>query len=471
MWQVTAACLGVLVGVGCAQWANRFDAAWWLVLAMGIAVACIVVGQRWMLVGMVIAGGLLGLWRGSVAQHDITMYSNQFGQHVRLTGKVTEDPETNKRGELVLRLGAISDHGRSLGGELWVTASNHPGLQRSDRVVIDGKLTEGFGSFAASIKKATIISVQREQPGDIALVIRNDFSAHVEQAVHGASASLGIGYLLGEKQGLPEELVTALKVAGLTHIVVASGYNLTVLVRLARRLFEKVSKFLSMFTSALLIGGFMAVTGLSPSMTRAGLVSFLALWAWYYGRRFHPVCLLGLAGAITVLVNPSYEWGNLGWQLSFAAFAGVMIVAPLVHAYFFGEDKPHFVAQILIETIAAQIATLPIILFAFGQLSNVAPLANLLIVPAVPCAMLLVFVAGLGAYVLPQFATIIAWPAQIVLDAMIAIVNWCANLSWAQSTLQLQWWGVLLWYATLMGLCWYMWRVTKYRFHNSSIVE
>ena len=244
MWQVTAACLGVLVGVGCAQWANRFDAAWWLVLAMGIAVACIVVGQRWMLVGMVIAGGLLGLWRGSVAQHDISMYSNQFGQHVRLTGKVTEDPETNKRGELVLRLGAISDHGRSLGGELWVTTSNHPGLQRSDRVVIDGKLTEGFGSFAASIKKATIISVQREQPGDIALVIRNDFSAHVEQAVQGASASLGIGYLLGEKQGLPEELVTALKVAGLTHIVVASGYNLTVLVRLARRLFEKVSKFL-----------------------------------------------------------------------------------------------------------------------------------------------------------------------------------------------------------------------------------
>jgi replicative DNA helicase len=62
----------------------------------------------------------------------------------------------------------------------------------------------------------------------------------------------------------------------------------------------------------------------------------------------------------------------------------------------------------LIETIAAQIATLPIILFAFGQLSNVAPLANLLIVPAVPYAMLLVFVAGLGAYVLPQFATIIA---------------------------------------------------------------
>ena len=455
MWQVTACCLGILMGVGLAQWANDFSSLWWLVVATGLAILCIVVGRRWLLVAMFVAGSLVGLWRGSLGQQDIAIYEPMLGKHVQLTGIVLEDPETSRRGELVLRVGDIANQGKRIGGDLWVTTKNQPGLQRSDKITIDGKLAPGFGSFVASIKNAAIVSVRREQPGDIALAIRNNFSAHVEQGIHGPAASLGIGYLLGQKRGLPEELVNALKIAGLTHIVVASGYNLTILVRLARRLFEKVSKFLSMFSGLLLIGGFMAITGLSPSMTRAGLVSALALWAWYYGRRFHPVTLLAFAGAITVLVNPNYEWGNLGWQLSFAAFAGVMIVAPLVHAYFFGQEKPHMIPQILIETISAQIATLPIILFAFGQLSNVAPLANLLIVPFVPLAMLLVFVAGIGAYVMPQFASIIAWPAQMLLDIMIAVVNWCAHLSWAQTTLKLEWWGVLLWYAVLSCLCWY----------------
>ena len=471
MWQVTAGCLGILVGVGIAQWANDFSSYWWLAGAVMVMVACFSVARRWVVVAMIIAGVLVGLWRGSLGQQDIAVYQPMIGKHVQLEGVVIEDPETSKQGDLVLRVGRIANHGRTISGGIWVTTKNHPGLQRSDHIAIDGKLTPGFGSFVASMKNAAIISVHREQPGDVALAIRNNFSAHVEQGIHGPAASLGIGYLLGQKRGLPEELANALKIAGLTHVVVASGYNLTILVRLARRLFEKISKFLSLFSSLLLIGGFMAITGLSPSMARAGLVSALALWAWYYGRRFHPITLLAFAGAITVLVSPSYEWGNLGWQLSFAAFAGVMIVAPLAHAYFFGNDKPHFIAQVLFETVAAQIATLPIILFSFGQLSNVAPLANLLIVPFVPLAMLLVFVAGVGAYILPQFANIIAWPAQTVLDTMIAIVNWCAHLSWAQTTLKLEWWGVMLWYGVLALLCWYMWRVTKYRFQTSSIVE
>ncbi len=78
---------------------------------------------------------------------------------------------------------------------------------------------------------------------------------------------------------------------------------------------------------------------MSPSMSRAGLVAGLSLLAWYYGRRIHPLVLLPLAMAITVMVQPSYAWGDLGWQLSFAAFAGVLIGAPLIQAYFLATRK------------------------------------------------------------------------------------------------------------------------------------
>ena len=115
--------------------------------------------------------------------------------------------------------------------------------------------------------------------------------------------------------------------------------------------------------------------------------------------------------------------------------------------------------------------TLPIILMAFGQLSNIAPLANLMIVPLVPVAMLLVFVAGVGAYLAPPFAHVIGWPAQMLLDAMIGVIHWCADLTWAQTTLQLQWWGALLWYIVVMVACVVMWRMTRYRFFRSSIIE
>lgn len=471
MWQVTALCLGVLLGVGTAQSYNHFSKVWWLVIALLLAAIAFYVGRRWALVLMLLAGGVSGLWRGSVVQQDISLYKEMYGKRVQLVGKVKEDADSNKRGELVLRIGELKAQGKQLAGELWVTTANRPGIMRSDTVTIDGKLMPGFGSFVGSMQRAEIVSLQRQEPGDIALAVRNDFSTHIEQAIEGAAARLGEGFLLGQKRGLPEELVDALKIAGLTHIVVASGYNLTILVRLSRRLFVKVSKFLALFSSLTLIGCFIAITGFSPSMTRAGMVSVLALWAWYYGRRFHPVTLLSLVGAATVVIQPSYVWGDLGWQLSFAAFAGVMIVAPLVHAYFYGNDKPSWFVQVLIETISAQAATLPIILFTFGQMSNVSPLANVLIVPFVPFAMLLVFVAGVGAYILPHYATIIAWPAQVLLDTMIAIVNWCASLSWAQVAVTIDTWGVLIWYLLLGAVCLYVWRVTKYQFHRSSIVE
>lgn len=471
MWQVTALSLGVLVGVGFAQVANFFSDLWWLLAAVVLVGSSLFVGRRWTLVAVALAGAMIGLWRGSLVQQEVSLYKDMHGKRVQIVGIVREDGDVNKRGELVLRIGGIKAQGRDLAGELWVTTANRAGIARSDRVTIDGKLLPGFGSFVGSVQHAEIVSVERQQPGDVALTVRDDFSRHIEEGLGGAAASLGEGFLLGQKRGLPEELTSALKVAGLTHIVVASGYNLTILVRLARRLFEKVSKFLSLFSSLLLVGAFISITGFSPSMTRAGLVSLLALWAWYYGRRFHPVTLLSFVGAMTLLINPSYAWGDLGWQLSFAAFAGVMIVAPLVHAYFFGEEKPNWLVQILIETISAQVATVPIILFVFGQLSNVSPLANLLIVPFVPFAMLLVFVAGIGGYVLPQFASVIAWPAQTLLDAMVGVINWCANLSWAQTTIALEWWGVVLWYLVLGLACWYIWSVTKYRFGRSSIVE
>jgi competence protein ComEC len=202
-------------------------------------------------------------------------------------------------------------------------------------------------------------------------------------------------------------------------------------------------------------------------MTRAGLVAGMSLAAWYYGRKFHPVVLLSLAAAITVLMRPAYLTGDLGWQLSFAAFAGVMLLGPLMQRYFFGEAPPSTIRQILGETVAAQIATLPILIFAFGHFSNVALIANLLILPLVPLAMLLTFVAGIAGMVLP----VIGLPAQWLLSYMVAVAEYVAHLPWAQTTLQINGFVVAAYYIVLLGIGVYMWQRTRFNLREANIVE
>jgi len=305
----------------------------------------------------------------------------------------------------------------------------------------------------------------------VARQVRDWFVEGIKRSIPEPEASLGIGYLVGQRQALPADLITALQVVGLTHVVVASGYNLTILVRLSRRLFIKISKYLSVLASGLMIVAFISITGASPSMVRAGLVSGLSLLAWYYGRKFHPVVLLLFVMAITVIINPSYIWGDLGWQLSFAAFAGVMILAPLAGRYLFDNKKLNVISQILIETVSAQIVTAPIIVLSFSQLSNVSIISNLLVLPFVPLAMLLTFIAGVGGLIAPSLASIIGLPAKWLLSYMISVVNNLASLPWAASSVNISWLVFAGCYLLIVLACIYMWRVTGASLRDSNLIE
>ncbi len=471
-WHFTAMCFGIVLGTVGAVWLTLFWSVGWLGVAAALVGLVLYKQWRVLLIASMLAGLLIGLWRGSIERVDLTRYGAVYEHHVRIVGRVAGDVELGAWGQTVLRVDDLRDlTGRGLAGTLRVTTTDRRELKRGDTVTIDGKLQQGFGTFAAAMNNAQILEVTRVKGGDPALALRDAFALAIKRAVTDPAASLGIGYLLGQKQALPQSLQEALVVTGLTHIVVASGYNLTVLVRLARRLFARVSKYLAALTSVALIIGFVAMTGLSPSMTRAGLVSLLGIWAWYYGRAFHPVTLLALAASATVLWNPSYAWGDVGWLLSFAAFAGVMIVAPLLRAYFYGEQKPSAIGQILGETVAAQVMTAPIILVVFGQFSNIALLSNLLIVPFIPLAMLLVGIAGIGGLLVPGLASIVGWPAQVVLDGMLWVVNWTASMPWAQTKFSLSIGGAVVWYAVVALLCGYIAWITKCRLREVSVVE
>jgi competence protein ComEC len=465
--------LGIICGVINLPYVPQgiFDSVAWAILALALLMFSVVRHRAYVLPVIFIAGCLIGLWRGDITQRQLAPYKKLIGHQLTVSGKVSEDADIGKNGELVLRISVLTVDSHDMTGSLWMSTSTNADVKRGDIITARGKLAEGFGSFAGSIYRVSLLKVQRPQPGDVARQVRDQFADGVRTAVPEPQASLGIGYLVGQRRALPPELSEALQIAGLTHVIVASGYNLTILVRLARRLFIKISKYLAALSAGSMIIGFIAITGVSPSMSRAGLVAGLSLLAWYHGRKFHPLVLLPFAAAVTLLVNPSYGWNDLGWQLSFAAFAGVMIVAPLAQRYFFGDEKPKLVRQILGETIAAQIITLPILVMAFGQFSNVAIIANLLILPLVPLAMLLTFITGIGALIVPFLAGVIGVPASLLLQYMTSIAAYLAQLPWAQLEMVVSTTAVILYYCALVTACIFVWRKTKFSLRESNIIE
>lgn len=472
-WLIAALSLALVIGTALVPLIDNtlFSGMAWIIVATMITLLVLWRRSIYLLPLIVLAGLLGGLWRGSVVASDIAAYEGIYGKVITLSGRVSDDVDSGRHGELVLRLHEIVIGDHHVAGKAWISISTNADIKRGDVVVVKAKAQKGFGSFSIVAYRASLVSVKRPEPGDVARQVRDWFASNVQKAVSEPAASLGLGYLLGQKRALPDELQQALVITGLTHVVVASGYNLTILVRLARRLFEKISKYLSALFATMMIIGFIAVTGASPSMSRAGLVAGLSLAAWYYGRRFHPLVLLPFAAAVTVLVDPTYAWNDLGWQLSFAAFAGVMIMAPLLQVYFFGDKKPGIIRQILGETISASIVTLPILVLAFGSLSNVAVIANLLVLPLVPLAMLLTFIAGLSTVILPQFAELFGLPAEWLLKYMLMVIDYLAGLSWAQSTVDITAWMAWLAYALIIAACIYLWRVTKYDLGRTNLVE
>lgn len=470
-WLITLLSAAIVLGVVCAQWNATFSSGLWLAVSLA-AIGLVLWRRSVYLVPIIVLAGIgVGLWRGSIEQNQLIVYKNLYESAVTVTGKVSDDTDIGKGGAVVVRVSDITIDNHPVAGKLWISSSTKYDIKRGDTVTIVGTLRAGFGNFAGTMYRADVTKVQRPQPGDVARRVRDWFADAVRMAIPDPQASLGIGYLVGQKRALPPDLSEALMIVGLTHVVVASGYNLTILVRLARRLFVKVSKYLALLSASTMVLAFMAVTGASPSMSRAGLVAGLSLAAWYYGRSFHPLVLLPFAAAITVLIDPGFAWGDLGWQLSFAAFAGVMILAPLLQRYFYGDKKPGIVRQILGETISAHIVTLPILIYAFGVYSNVAIIANLLVLPLVPLAMLLTFIAGIGALVAPSIASVIGAPASWLLEYMVAVAKYLAGLPWAQGGLQIGPFVTAALYVMIIGVCIYLSRVTKYNLRDSNLVE
>lgn len=234
-------------------------------------------------------------------------------------------------------------------------------------------------------------------------------------------ATLASGMLWGDDNGLPASVVQVFRTTGTSHLLAVSGFNVTVLIQIIFAILISVGLWRrpASWLAIILISLFVIFTGAEPAVVRAGIMGAVLLFGKLISRRAsHINLLLGTAAAM-LLFNPRLLF-DLGFQLSFASMVGLGVVAPILQNKL--KLLPNWLElrEVLSQTIAAIIATLPVIIWQLGQVSVVSPLANLLIAPVV----LLVFVLGLPLVLLAPLAG--AWLAPLgwLLTAVLVYVVW-----------------------------------------------
>ena len=428
---LVAMCVGIVLGVILALVLriNYFASPLWLALVAILFIIAYLKSKLVFIVLAFVAGMMLAFFRVATELQGENYIRQFYGQTVVVEGVVNGDPENDESGtklKLVsLKFGENGEYATS--GSIFISARYLREVGREDVVVVKGKLSEGFGTYAGYMYKPTIVAIKKPEPGSLVLKFRNWFAERIKSLISEPQVNLGLSYLLGMKSGLPDDLSENLRIVGLVHIVVASGAHLSILVEIARKLFGRISRFAGLLFSMLFILLFMAMVGWTPSILRAGIMAMLTLITWYVGREIAPWRMILMVAALTLMMSPNFII-NLGWLLSFASFAGIMMVGPGLIKFLFGEKKPGFIAETIITTLSATVMTLPVTLYYYGTVSLISVVANLLILPTLPYAMGLVFLTGVLAG-FPGVEMMVAFVATKLLDFHIAVVEFFGGMT------------------------------------------
>ena len=255
-------------------------------------------------------------------------------------------------------------------------------------------------------------------------------------------AELARGFVIGEDEGIDAGTEEDFRRSGLAHLLAVSGQNVMLLALLAMPLLGALGIPLRerLVWVLGLIAVYVPLAGAGPSIQRAAVMGAAGVLATLAGRRASRFYALLLALAVTLAVDPGVA-ADIGWQLSFAAVTGIFLLAgPLrgaIAARIGAGGWRGALAEGAAVTIAATLATAPLIAFHFETLSTTTLVANLLALPAVAPAMWLGMAAAAASQV-PGFPVeVLNWLDALLLGYIAQVAAWCGRPSWAEIEVRL----------------------------------
>src|SRR3989338_4222176 len=365
------------------------------------------------------------------------------GKKVTIVGTVFDEPDVRENGiRLHVRAAELITAGAttSVSAGVLVLAPAHSDVAYCDIVRATGtlQLPEAFDTgegrtfnypqylakdgilYTLSFAQAERIGVGAKNYLKVAALQTKRLYLHgLQAALPEPESGLAGGITVGDKRGVGEEYSDIFIAVGLVHIIVLSGYNITIVMNLVGKLLSRMPRALQLVVNALIVLFIVLMAGAGPRAGRAGAMALLPLIARMTGRVYLAIRALGAVAFVMVLWNPYIIAFDPGFQLSVLATLGLILFSPIFAGWLYWIPEKFTLREIAASTLGTQTSVLPLLLYQNGVLSLVALPANLLALIAVPWAMALSVIAAVAGIIIGSWGTFIAFPAYVLLAYII----------------------------------------------------
>lgn len=296
-------------------------------------------------------------------------------------------------------------------------------------VTVRGRLLcyESFKCLRGRIEQAEILDVKRDIFSEVitqAEIVRERFTFVYKANLKTEQANLMSGIVLGNTD-LNQSFKEKLRIVGLSHVVAASGMNVTLVAGLIFSLGKtlRVHQRRIVFLAGAMVGGYCLVSGLQPPIIRASMMLAGVLMGSLTGRKSSGFYSLLLTCMIMLWVSPKLLF-DFGFLLSFASMTGQIVLITLrinLPKYI------NFMGEIFLQNLLAIAFSLPIVLVGFSSFSLISIISNLLVVWTIEPLMILGLAAGIVGLVSGQLAGFVLSAAGILLNYFLFVVKALSN--------------------------------------------
>jgi competence protein ComEC len=456
-----AVVFGFLVGV----FARSFLPIGWnfvgLLALLGVLVLVLAFVERtkayaYIIIAVALFSCALGIVRmqSAVVTGDPNLTAH-LGQSVVIEGIVSQEPDARDTATLISVDASdliVGNTKISVSAGVLAQMPAHARVAYGDRVQVQGtlELPEPFDTgtdrefdypqYLASqgieyqLRYAQIDSIfgnSGEPLKAFAIDTKENFLRGIDLVLPDPEAALAGGITVGDKRSVGPDLTNDFQRDSLVHMIVLSGYNITVVLNAVARCLQGAPRTLQFGGSTFVVVFFMFMAGGASSAVRAGLMALIAVLARATHRVYFGERVLAFVSVVMVVWNPWTLCFDPSFQLSALATLGLILFTPTFTGWF-SKVPEHFGArEILASTCATQLMVLPLLLYQNGMLSLVALPANLLALLPVPWAMFFSLIAGVGGMLFGSHVSILGFPAYALLWYIISIAHVLASLPFA----------------------------------------
>lgn len=405
---------------------------------------------------LVLIGSCANHWSSGLPSNDI---SHLIGKRFELEGTAITDGRVSEYGQRVWveAHSATGDEKIEVTGKLilYINGPDQPLVKAHDQLRCKVRMKELKGknlgyldylrrkgiNCAGSAWEIEVVGMEQSL-GWYLDQSRAWFVRRLDKSVEDAQiSSLAAAMLLGDKRNLDNELKEHFASAGISHLLAVSGLHVGLIYILLNFLLSFIppGKHTSKIKGGLcllILIAYALLTGAGPAVNRAVLMLGFVLVGRIWFQRIKIMNIVALAALLLLIVNPKMLF-EVGFQLSFSAVAGIILLTPPISNFFRSRipKLPRKVSEALAVSISAQLATAPLVIVYFGQFPTYFLISNLVLLPLATIAVwagfiglifgFVPFLSDLALFIMEGLLQIIAFLSRLIAELPGAlVVHW-----------------------------------------------